>query len=208
MSRYTTQYGTLYDTGFEPLLDALAEYPIYDSSHRADLNGKIYNRFRFREIGLETAALFAHYFRTTLLEIMPYYNEMYRTAAMDYDIFTDADYTETTEGTTDTTSSSSASSSGTSHGSHGHSETPQGSFDFSSVTQNQYLSDADVDDGSSSASSESSAETGAESSGSRHVVGKMPGMSRASMVAEYRKTILNIDRLILDDLESCFMGIY
>ena len=208
MSRYTTPYGNLYDSGFQPLLDALAEYPIFAPEHRAELNGKIYNRFRFREIGLETAALFVHYFRTTLLEIMPYYNEMYRTAAIEYDIFDDADYTETNSASSSDDSASSASSSGTSHGAHAHSDTPQGSFNFSDVTSNTYLSDADVDDGTTSGSTSGEAHSVGSSSGSRHVVGKMPGMSRASMIAEYRKTVLNIDRLILDDLDSCFMGIY
>lgn len=208
MARYTTNYGNLVDTEFAPLLEVLAAYPIYDEEHRNELNTKIYNRFRFREIGFETAAMFTHYFKTTLGEIMPMYNELFRTADMDYDIFEDADYTTTTNASSSDSSTSSGTTSGTSHGSHGHSDTPQGSFVFSDVTANTYLSDADVDDGSTSGSTSGSATSSGSSHAGTHVQGKMPGASRAAMIEEYRKTIINIDARILDDLEMCFMGIY
>lgn len=38
--------------------------------------------------------------------------------------------------------------------------------------------------------------------------GKAGGMSYAKMLEEYRATILNIDMLVMQKLESCFMGIF
>lgn len=58
----------------------LDSYPIYDESHRAELNRKICDHFYMREIGAETVALFRLFVRRTMQEIMPYYNELYRTA--------------------------------------------------------------------------------------------------------------------------------
>ena len=200
MSKYTTQFGSIYDSGFQPLLDALAAYPIFDGSHRSELNGKIYNRFRFREIGFETAAMFCHYFKTTLFEIMPLYNELYKTAALEYDVLTDADYTETTQAG----SASDSATSGSSTGNHAHSDTPQGSFNFDNIAANTYLTDADADAGTSSGESHSTGSSNA----TRTVQGKMPGRSYPEMIKQYREQIINIDRLILDDLESCFMGVY
>lgn len=224
MSRYTVAYGTLIDSSYEPLLDALADFPIFDEAHREELKKKIYNRFRFREIGFETPALFAHYFGATLYEIMPQYNELYKTAALDYDILSDVDYTETGTGhaegestqTSESTGTNSGTSSGTSASTHAHSDTPQGSFNFSSVEANHYLSDADRTEDSSSGTSSGSSSTEAETSGSsttdtttsRRVRGKMGGGSYAALIEDYRRQIVNIDKLICDELEICFMGVY
>lgn len=208
MAKYTTQFGSIYDSGFQPLFDALAAYPIFDGSHRSELNGKIYNRFRFREIGFETAAMFCHYLKTTLFEIMPLYNELYRSAALEYDILSDADYTETTNAGSASDSATSGSSSGTTHGAHGRSDTPQGAINFTDLSANQYLTDADIDDGTTSGTSVGESHTVGSSNATRTVQGKMPGRSYPEMIKQYRETVLNIDRMILDDLESCFMGVY
>lgn len=208
MSKYTTTFGNLIDTQYEPLTAVLAAYPIYDESHRSELNQKIIDHFRFSEIGQETAALFTHFFKTTLQEIMPMYNELYKTAALDYPILQDTDYFEETHGTTNSGTETSGTSSGSSHSSRGHSDTPQGSFNFTDVTANSYLSDADVDDGSTSGSSSGTSVSNGKSDVARTVRGKMSNIPYAELVKQYREQIINIDRLILGDLESCFMGVY
>lgn len=224
MSKYTVQYGTIYDSGFSDLRAALAGYPIFDESHRAALNQKIYDRYRFREIAFETAAMFAHYFKTLLNEIMPYYNELYATAAREYDFLTDADLTESENISTNSSSNGTASAStnattqaaGTGKETRAHSDTPQGSFNFSDVTGNQYLSDAEIAQSESADStnattqsaSNSTMQGAGQSARTKHITGKSPGRSYAEMIREYRETILNIDVLILDELNVCFMGIY
>lgn len=224
MSKYTVQYGTIYDAGFVPLLQVLAGYPIFDENHRSELNQKIYDRYRFREIGFETPALFAHYFGALLREIMPYYNELYETASREYDYLKDAEYTENEGVQTQSASQGSgtaethetAHSGGTTHDATAHSETPQGSFDFSSVENNEYLTDATVSDGTTSTDTTNAGmtTTGSTMSGSgasqraKTVSGKFPGRSYAELIREYREQILNVDRLILDELNICFMGVY
>ena len=224
MSRYTVQYGTIYESGFQPLISLLASYPIFDETHRAELNQKIYDRYRFREIGFETAAVFAHYFGTLLREIMPMYNQFYETVALQYPIIEDMDYSEAEDTASSSQSSGTSNSNGTStttdsnsaSNTHAHSDTPQGSFNFSTIAQNEYLSDASRDESSGSGTSQTqdynTGATSASGSGELHKVkrvhGKTGGRSYADLVMEYRKAIMNIDVMILDELNVCFMGIY
>lgn len=41
-----------------------------------------------------------------------------------------------------------------------------------------------------------------------HVSGKMPGQSMAKMIIEFRNTLLNIDKMIIDELSDLFMGLW
>lgn len=41
-----------------------------------------------------------------------------------------------------------------------------------------------------------------------HVVGKFPGASYASLIKEYRDSLLNIDMMIIRDLRTLFMGLW
>lgn len=216
MSRYTVQYGTLADSGFQPLVNCLASFPIYAEDHRADLVQKIYNRYRFREIGFETPAMFVHYLNATLTEIMPIYNELYKSATQEFDLLDDVNYFEETTAQSQSNSSSDSADSGTTSdsgsASRAHSDTPQGSFNFTSVTANEYLSDADLTQSSGSGShSDESHSVGSASSqgtGAKHVHGKMGGKSYGEMIKEFRAAIINIDKMILDELATCFMGVY
>lgn len=53
-------------------------YPIYSESHRAELNAKILRHYYFKEIGLETVGMWKAFLARKMYEIMPYYNELYR----------------------------------------------------------------------------------------------------------------------------------
>ena len=216
MSRYTVQYGTLYEAQFEPLMGCLAAFPIYDEEHRSELVTKIYNRYRFREIGFETPMMFVHYLNATLSEIMPIYNELYKTAALDFNILDDVNYFEETQANSSSSNVSDASGSGSVSSSggttHAHSDTPQGSFNFSNISANEYLSDADINSSEnrdeSQNTSHATAAAQSAGTGARHVHGKTGGRSYGEMIKEYRDTIINIDKMILDELATCFMGVY
>ena len=209
MSTYTIQFGQLIDSGYDVGLD---EYPIFDETYREHLNTLIIGRYRFREIGAETAALFRHYFLQTLLEIMPYYNQMYETARFQFDPLHDVDFTETTSGTSygSSTAQSATTDSNSGKQTTAESDTPQNAFNFNSVSANNYLSEAAISEssGSSSGSSNSSGQTAGTSAGSRHMVGKTGGKSYSELIEEYRRILLNIDRRVLDDLNDCFMNIW
>lgn len=209
MATYTIQFGQLIDSGYDV---GLNDYPIFDEAYRPVLNKLIIGRYRFREIGAETAALFKHYFLQTLLEIMPYYNKLYLSAKMDFDPLIDVDYTETSEGESSGSSESSSTTSdnSTTHNATASSDTPQNAFDFSNVTANRYLTEAEVSDGSATGSgtASSNGSTSGTSSGTRTVKGKTGGKSYAQLLDEYRRTLLNIDAMVLNDLNTCFMCVW
>lgn len=91
MAKYTTFLKTLIESGFDI---GLNEYPIWDEEYRAILNKKITQHYWFREIGQETPGLFKFYLNRTMDEIMPYYNQLYKTTILEYNPIHNADYTE------------------------------------------------------------------------------------------------------------------
>lgn len=91
------------------LKKALSTYPLYEPKKKYDLiptrdelNEKILNHYKYREIGFETVGRFLDELKTTMCEIMPYYNEMFKTVEIMSDIddpFGNVDVTETFEET-------------------------------------------------------------------------------------------------------------
>ena len=74
MSKYTVELGTLVNKfGFDLELN---EYPIFNEEYREKLNSKILNHYYFHEIGFEVPERFRFYLKSTLNEIMPYYNQL------------------------------------------------------------------------------------------------------------------------------------
>ena len=71
------------------------DFPIYDESYRSVLETKILKRYYTREIGFETVALWKFWLNKRLNEIMPYYNQLYKSALLEFNPFYDADYTTT-----------------------------------------------------------------------------------------------------------------
>ena len=59
-------------------------YPIYDESYRNVLETKILKHYYTREIGLETVGLWKLKLNTKMNEIMPYYNQLYKSALLEF----------------------------------------------------------------------------------------------------------------------------
>lgn len=73
-------------------------YPISDQQHKIVLQKKILNHFYLREIGMETVGLWRFRLANKMNEIMPYYDLLYKSAAIDYNPLKNFDYTETSKG--------------------------------------------------------------------------------------------------------------
>jgi hypothetical protein len=117
----------------KPLIDkALSTYPIYIKKSkeeyipsvvptREELNEKLLNAYKYREIGFETVGRFVDELEISMKEIMPYYNQILFTLDQDYNILYNVDYTRTTnteregevEGNTVSESINTATSTGT-----------------------------------------------------------------------------------------------
>ena len=82
MSKYTIELGTLKEVEYPLKLDT---YPIFDESYRQSLNDKIINHYYFHEIGFETPDRFNHYLSVRMNDIMPYYNQLYKSELLKID---------------------------------------------------------------------------------------------------------------------------
>lgn len=115
MSKYTTELRFICETlaeydasqGYEKVSDIIDaswdkifdfDFPIFDNSYKSVLCKKIIMHYYTREIGMETYGLWKLKLETLMNEIMPYYNERYKSAELKYNPLYDTDYTRTTNG--------------------------------------------------------------------------------------------------------------
>lgn len=232
---YTETLGNLIALGYDTddkLHLSVDYYPIYDENHRAELNEKIIRHYALREIGQETAQQFVFYLGMTMAEIMPYFNERYKTLDMEYNPLQSVDMTTDSENGSESQSSSKASStqdstSSSSSKSDNASTTTSKSFD-SDVPQTgvvgdfaRYASHANESQADSSGTASSSQDSASHatshsatdyqhdasnSKGKSHVSGR--SQSAMSLVQEYRNAIINVDMEIVRSLEPCFMQVW
>lgn len=160
-AKYTVVLKTLLDDeNVKPLIDkAMSTYPTYTPKHevlysyiptREELNKKILSYYKYREIGFETIGRFLDELETSLCEIMPYYNQLYKSVDIMNnidDIFGNVDIVETFEqhsegrgsGSSEGSSNSSASSESetnsntNSYNKNVNSDTPQGNISTSNT---------------------------------------------------------------------------
>lgn len=69
------------------------EYPLFDAQYAEVLETKILRHFYTREIGLETYGLWKLKLETKLVEIMPYYNQLYESELIEFNPMYDVNYT-------------------------------------------------------------------------------------------------------------------
>ena len=122
-AKYTVVLKSLMDdpNTMEAINKAMSTYPLYEKKSkeeyipsyiptRDELNTKILNRYKYREIGFETPGRFIDELEIALNEIMPYYNQILYTLDLDYDILHNVDYIKELEidktGSNETTGSS------------------------------------------------------------------------------------------------------
>lgn len=225
---FTVELGSLVENGFDLGLD---KYPIFDEEYRAPLNNKIIEHFYFREIGLETPALFKRFLNRKMNEIMPYYNQLYASTLHDIDPF--SNYEMRTEGSsfgsskqtrdfersenTTTRADSTTANDTCSKARNVVSVTPQmqlsGNEDYATnLTDSKSETAANgTSTQKSTAESNSSDTAKADSSSTEdyvtHVTG-ISGITKSQAILQFRETFLNIDMMVINDLNELFMGLY
>ena len=189
---------------------ALSNYPIFDEEYREELNSKILDHYWTREIGQETPQLFFRYLRRKMNEIMPMYNEYYKSARFKYDPMNTMDMRTITRGENDSHQTSENNSESTSLGK-SDSRTVGSTYPQSALSGSEDYADSSTDTtgtttGTEGASGTASAEARARSIGDSHSYGR--SQSGMSIVQEFRDTIINVDMMIIDELEPMFMQIF
>ena len=170
---------------------------------------KIVDHYYMRESGLETIALFKHYAKVTMQEIMEEYLPLIYSASIQYDPLINVDYTETFNRTADNTGSSNSTSSNSSSGLVVGSNTPQGQINKQSILNGAYASSTSANENEASISDNTTTEGNTQEEYLKRVKGNSGVSATAQkMVLQYRENIIAIDRKIIQELNRLFMGLY
>lgn len=251
MSKYTTElryicenYAGLTESKGESDVDSVItsalpklfsfSFPIFDEAYRVGLEKKIVYHYYLREIGFETVGVFKLRLRARLNEIMPYYNQLYESAKLEFNPLYDVDYTKSgsrsgtgkesgsTTGETNTVNTKTGNNKDTHSDTdfRAESDTPQGAL--SNINSETYLSFAEkktsdgerdysidekvIDDTTNSGSSNKNSESAEEYS--ETIKGKMGGGNYSEMLLKYRETFLSIDMMVIEELDNLFMIIW
>lgn len=194
----------------------------FDETYRSVLCKKILKHYYLREIGSETVGVWKLWMNTKLEEIMPYYNQLYKSALLEFDPLKDYSVERTHKRTgidgktssTDVSENSSGSSSNNVTDRELYSDTPQGGLD--GLESESYLTSARKN------TSESSSNSSVTSKGitdytesvnstedyTEKVAGKVGGSSYSKMLNEFRGTMLNIDMKVINEFEELFFGLW
>lgn len=191
-------------------IDVIEEAGIWSKDRLAS---KIVNHYYMREIGFESIALFKHYAKITMDELMEKYLPLIYSSSIQYDPLINVDYTESFERSKDTSSSgtSSSSSSSTTSGLNVSSDTPQGQINKTAILNGTYATDTSASEGTSSIddSTESEGNGTEEESYSKQIKGNSGVSATAQkMIEQYRQNIIAIDKEIINELQILFMGLY
>lgn len=112
MANYTTQVRTICESLYgldekgdlslveEVITNAVPsifylDFPLFDDNYRLALCKKILRHYYTREIGLETVGLWKLKLNTKLMEIMPFYNQLYESELLKFNPLYDVDLTRT-----------------------------------------------------------------------------------------------------------------
>lgn len=74
-----------------------SNFAIFDEAYREKLVSKVLKHYYLREIGAETVGVWMLWMNTKFEEIMPYYNQLYESARLEFEPFYDVDYTRSSQ---------------------------------------------------------------------------------------------------------------
>lgn len=174
---------------------------------------KIVNHYYMREIGFETIALFKHYVKITMEELMEKYLPLIYSSAIQYDPLINVDYTETFDRNRTDAITGSATSTSTSNGSGlvVSSDTPQGQISKTAILGGSYASSTSANENTTSINDSTSSRTdnNTDEDYTKHVRGNSGVSATAQkMIEQYRDNIIAIDKEIINELQPLFMGLY
>ena len=166
---------------------------------------KIVDHYYMRELGFETPALFKHYAKVTMNEIMERYLPLIYSANINYDPLVNVDYTETFNRSADSTNSGTSNSN--TSGLTVNSDTPQKQINKDEILSGKYASSTGANEVADETNTSSSGETNEEYT--KRVKGNSGVSATAQkMVEQFRENIVNVDSDIIKELSTLFMGLY
>lgn len=184
---------------------------------QSKLAAKIIDHYFMREIGFETPALFRHYVKITMKEIMEEYAPLIYSASIAYDPLVNVDFTETyhhdDHGQIQSGGSSNSTSENSGSGLTVQSDTPQGQISKEAILAGSYASSTSANETTNSITDNSTTSSNTSSTDTRDYEKRVKGNSGVSataqkMVEQYRENIRALDSEIIERLNTLFMGLY
>ena len=174
---------------------------LFDSGYKEILLPKILLHYYTREIAFETVGLWILKLNTKMEEILPYYNQLYRSEMLKFDPLHNFNLVRShvEQGRADSHGNSAGSNSKT----NSYSDTPNGAL--TGVMNDQYLSSASRSTGSNASNYTT------ESSDGRfwqEMIKGNSGHNMSQLLLDFRKTMLNIDMDVIDDLKDLFFKLW
>ena len=218
MSRYTTNFKNVINFGLYTRAEIenifkdyeLSDYLTTDEIEvitergtwsKDKLAKKIVDHYFFKEIGFETIAMFKHYAKVQMQEIMESKLPLIYSASIEYDPLVNVDYTESFNRNLGTSQSNSSSGSGVVISS----DTPQTNITKANILAGNYASNASASE--QEASGTATTQTGENYS--KRVTGNSGVSATAQkMIEQYRQNIRAIDYEIIRELDDLFMGLF
>lgn len=174
-------------------ISTIAERGTWNKEKLAD---KIIDHYYMYESGQETPALFKHYAKVAMQEIMEEKLPLIYSASIKYDPLVNVDFTETYSGRT----IGNAENSG--NGTTLSSDTPQGNVSKEKILAGDYVSSASGNESKSQTNTDENQNYTKTTRGNSGV-----SATAQAMVKQYRENIVMIDRDIIDDLARIFHGV-
>ena len=192
--------------------------PFFDEEYRSVLCQKILKHYYLREICCETVGIWILWMNTRLEEIMPYYNQLYDSAKIEFNPMHDVDLTrehkrtENEEANSNRTSKSNGNSTSTNNGKELYSDTPQGSI--TNLENNSYLTNATITENKGENTTtlnnedESTNNVNTTEDYIETITGKQSTESFSSLLNKFRETFLNIDMQVIEEFSDLFFGLW
>ena len=170
---------------------------------------KIINHYFMREIGFETPALFKHYAKVEMSEIMEEYLPLIYSASIEYDPLVNVDYTETFNRNAETTGQSESTSQNTGSSLGVNSDTPQGQINKTAILNGAYASSTGATESENNITDNVDTSSNTDEEYTKRIKGNSGVSATAQkMIEQYRQNIIAIDRDIIKRLNILFMGLY
>lgn len=186
---------------------SLNDYPIFDENYRSILNTNIIDYYYFREIGFETVAQFNHYLNNKMNIIMPYYNKIYIATLKEINPLNNYNLTEKYEKIYEGSGNNTTNDSSNSDSLNAFSDTPQGNVSNNEITELNYLSEATQNKAIYKNLSTSNMKNNALENYIKNTTGTQ-GIPESEMIRKYIDSLLNVDKMIIDELSDLFMKVW
>lgn len=201
-------------------------WDIFDEKYREILCTKILKTFYTREICAETVELWKLWLDATLCAIMPYYNKLYESDLIKFDIFDNINITkkyekklnennknnENSKGNIETNSNSNNNGKNINK----YSDTPQGGL--TDIENNKYLTNVRIVENEDNTGTDinTNNELNTDSENKKDsleeyiatITGKDNMKNNSDLLMDFRNTFINIDMMVIKDLEPLFFNLW